>query len=118
MGIMSSRSGTKEWVFQRVANFSICLWGVIFLTLLVCLDTSSVDAVTFADWKNLFSPMWFKVYTSITLLLIGINSILAGWQIGTDYIKPVAVNKLYMLVVILGSLAYLVFGLYILWCGA
>lgn len=113
MGIMSlgkARSGSREWVFQRVANLAICIWAVIFIGLIL-----TIDAATFTAWKNLFSPIWFKVYSSITLIMVCLNSVLAGWQIGTDYIKPKIINRLFMTIVILGSLAYSILGLSILW---
>jgi len=110
MSFGKARSGTREWVFQRLSNLAICLWAVVFIGLIL-----SIDAATFADWKNLFSPMWFKVYSSITLIIICSNSVLAGWQIGTDYIKPILINRLFMTVVILGSVAYTILGLSILW---
>ncbi|MBJ7536648.1 succinate dehydrogenase, hydrophobic membrane anchor protein [Marinomonas transparens] len=113
MGIMSlgkARSGSREWVFQRVSNLAICIWGVIFIGLVLTIDTA-----TFTDWKALFSPIWFKVYSSITLIMVCLNSVLAGWQIGTDYIKPNVINRLFMTLVILGSMAYTILGLSILW---
>ncbi|ETX12287.1 succinate dehydrogenase [Marinomonas ushuaiensis DSM 15871] len=112
MGVMLSgkaRSGTREWVFQRLSNVAICLWVVVFIGLILTLDTA-----TFSDWKALFSPTWFKVYTSITLIMACLNGVLAGWQIGTDYIKPNCINRIYIAVVIAGSLSYLAFGLYTL----
>jgi succinate dehydrogenase hydrophobic anchor subunit len=61
---------------------------------------------------------WFKVYSTVTLLIVMANSLLAGWQIGTDYTQKVPVagfgvifHSFYTLV----SIAMLVFGLYILW---
>lgn len=105
-----TRSGVREWIFQRVSNVTICLWAVIFIALILTLDTA-----TFADWKGLFSPMWFKVYSSITLIIVCLNAVLAGWQIGTDYIKPSCINRIYMAVVIVGSLGYTALGLSILW---
>lgn len=113
MDVMSSgksRSGTREWLFQRLSNVAICLWAVIFIGLVLTLDSA-----TFTSWKGLFSPTWFKVYSSITLIMVCLNSVLAGWQIGTDYIKPTGVNSFYMIAVKLVSLAYVAFGLYILW---
>ncbi|WP_235075928.1 succinate dehydrogenase, hydrophobic membrane anchor protein [Marinomonas profundimaris] len=110
MSLGNTRSGTREWVFQRITNLAICLWGVVIIGLVL-----NVDTATFADWQNLFAPMWFKIYSSVTLLMVCLNSVLAGWQIGTDYIKPKGINTLYMAVVKLGSVAYAAFGLYILW---
>jgi succinate dehydrogenase hydrophobic anchor subunit len=61
---------------------------------------------------------WFKVYSTVTLLIVMANSLLAGWQIGTDYTQKVPVagfgvifHSFYTLV----SISMLVFGLYILW---
>ena len=113
MGVMSlgkARSGTREWIYQRLSNLAICLWGVVFISLVFTLE-----GTTFTDWKGVFAPIWFKVYSSVTLVMICLNSVLAGWQIGTDYIKPTVINRIYISIVILGSLAYGVFGLNILW---
>lgn len=106
---MSKRSGTREWLFQRLANAAICLWAIIFISQLLCLETD------YQAWQQLFSPTWFKVYSSITLIVICLNGILAGWQIGTDYIKANALNSAYMLLVKASSLIYGALGLYILW---
>lgn len=113
MGMTASekaRSGTREWLFQRSANLAICLWAVIFISRFLASDTSS-----YAGWQSFFSPLWFKIYTSITLLLICLNSVLAGWQIGADYVKPNLANKALASVYWLGSSIYLIAGMYILW---
>ena len=112
MGVTSAsskRSGTREWLFQRIANAAICLWAIVFISQVICVGAS------YEEWQQLFSPLWFKLYSSVTLLVICLNSVLAGWQIGTDYIKSPAMNGTYMLVVKAGSLIYALLGLYILW---
>jgi len=105
-----ARSGTKEWIFQRISNLAIVLYALVFVALVAGMDT-----VDYASWSALYGATWFKLYSSLTLILVCLNSILAGWQIGTDYIKPEGTNKLYSLVVKAGSAAYLVFGLVIFW---
>jgi len=104
------RSGRREWLFQRVANVSIVLWGAVFITLLLCMPGTD-----FAGLQAIFAPLWFKLYTSITLVLISANSMLAGWQIGTDYVKAATINRIFMAVCIVVSAAYAVAGLYALW---
>lgn len=105
-----ARSGTREWLLQRVANLAIVLWAVVFISRLLMHDGNS-----FSDWQAFFAPMWFVLYSSITLVLVCFNSVLAGWQIAADYIKAAAVNRLYMLVCIVVSIAYALAGLTILW---
>lgn len=105
-----ARSGTKEWLFQRIANALICVWAIIAVILLVDHQPSSL-----AELSSLLAPMWFKMFSSLVLLMAAFNSVLAGWQISTDYVKGVLVNLIFNLLVRLVSLVYLVAGLYMLW---
>lgn len=105
-----ARSGKREWIFQRVSNLAICIWGAVFIALLLQMQTTG-----FVDWQLLFAATWFKIYSSITLVLVCFNSVLAGWQIAADYVKVACANKIYMLVCVIVSTAYLAAGNYILW---
>lgn len=105
-----ARSGTKEWVFQRTSNFMICVWGAVFIAQIFALDGSD-----FSAWQSIFQPLWFKIFSTIVLSFIAVNSVLAGWQIGTDYVKVASLNKIYILVCFVGSAVYFSTGIYILW---
>ncbi len=105
-----ARSGTKEWVFQRIANLSIVLYSVVLIASVLMMEEAS-----FAAWQGVFGALWFKVYSTVTLFLVSLNSVLAGWQIGTDYVKVAAINRVYILICFVGTLAYLLVGNYILW---
>jgi succinate dehydrogenase hydrophobic anchor subunit len=72
----------------------------------------------YATWTSMHDATWFKVYSTITLVIVMANSLLAGWQIGTDYTQKVPLagfgvmfHSFYSVV----TVALLVFGLYILW---
>lgn len=106
----SVRSGTREWLFQRIANVAIVLYALVFIVLVLTLENVSFNA-----WAGLFDTLWFKIYSSLTLLIVALNSVLAGWQIGADYVKVTPINRIYMAVVIGGTLIYLVAGNWILW---
>ncbi|NQZ33540.1 MAG: succinate dehydrogenase, hydrophobic membrane anchor protein [Oceanospirillaceae bacterium] len=104
------RSGKREWLFQRLSNLSIVLWGIVFIVqVLLMADTG------YAAWQGIFAPLWFKLYTSITLLIISLNSVLAGWQIGTDYVKKACVNRIFMALCIFATAVYTFVGLYVIW---
>jgi succinate dehydrogenase / fumarate reductase membrane anchor subunit len=105
-----ARSGTREWLLQRISNLSICLWGLVFI-----LSVLFMDQADYASWKNLFDPLWFKLYTSLTLILVALNSVLAGWQIGTDYVKIPGINRVFMAGCIAVTVLYFCAGFYILW---
>ena len=107
------RNGVKEWIFQRFSNMLILVFAVVYIGLFFSLET-----VDYASWQAMHGAMWFKLFATFTLIVVMINSILAGWQIGTDYTQKVpipAFSPLFHSFYILGSLAFLAFGLYILW---
>lgn len=114
MGVVTlfgkARSGRNEWIFQRVSNLSIVLWGGIFIAQLYLLKEAD-----HANFLTIFTPLWFKLYTSITLLIISLNSVLAGWQIGTDYVKVPSINRIFITLCISVSAIYAVAGLFIVW---
>lgn len=108
-----NRRGSHEWIFQRVSNIAIILWAVIYLGLIL-----SLNELTYETWSNLHTAGWFKIYSTFTLVLTMFNSLLAGWQIGTDYTQKVPFawfEKAYSAFYISVTVVYLVAGLYILW---
>jgi len=108
-----SKNGFHGWIFQRISTIIITLYALTYLSLVISMQT--YDYLT---WTAMHDATWFKVYSTVTLLIVMANSLLAGWQIGTDYTQKVPVagfgvifHSFYTLV----SIAMLVFGLYILW---
>lgn len=116
MGVATSskkRNGVNEWIFQRISNLAIIAWFIIYLGLIIVKSPTSYEA-----WVLLHSALWFKIYSSTTLVLASLNSMLAGWQIGTDYIQKVPFSwfgPLYYTVCFALSIIYFASGLYILW---
>lgn len=100
-------------MFQRFSNVLILIFAVIYIGLFLSLDT-----VNYENWQAMHSAMWFKLFSTFTLVVVMINSILAGWQIGTDYTQKVPIagfTPLFHGFYVLASAAFLAFGLYIIW---
>ena len=111
--MISKRNGVKEWIFQRLSNVLIFCYGIFYITMLLTMREVSYD-----NWLTLHSSLGFKLYSTVTLVIVMVNSILAGWQIGTDYTQKVPLpgfstifHGFYLLV----SAVFLGFGLFILW---
>lgn len=105
-----NRHGTKQWIFQRVANLLIVLLSVFFVFVFA---TFPVD--DYASLIGLLSANWFKVIASISLIVLSLNSMLAGWQIAGDYVKGNFVNYLFNTLCIVVSVMIAAFGNYIIW---
>ena len=108
-----NKNGLHGWIFQRISTVLITLFTITYVSILV-----SMQNYDYETWKAIHAATWFKVYSSITLIIIMANSLLAGWQIGTDYTQKVPLpgfsvifHSFYTLVTII----LLAAGLYILW---
>ena len=108
-----SRNGFRGWIFQRTSTILITLYSITYLSLVMSMQTYD-----YATWTSMHDATWFKVYSTITLVIVMANSLLAGWQIGTDYTQKVPLanfgvmfHSFYTVV----TIALLVLGLYILW---
>jgi len=98
-------SGIKHWIFQRVSNALIVLFG-IFLAATLASDLS------FDSLQALLSNSLTQVYLLITLAFACLNSMLAGWQIAGDYAKKFNIPHNGMVgVAVVVSIAYFVMGL-------
>ena len=108
-----NKNGFHGWIFQRFSTILITLYTITYISLVVSMQTYD-----YATWTAMHEVMWFKVYSTITLIIVMANSLLAGWQIGTDYTQKVPVagfdvmfHSFYAIV----TLGLLAFGLYIIW---
>jgi succinate dehydrogenase hydrophobic membrane anchor protein len=108
-----NKNGFHGWIFQRISTILITLYTVTYITLVLSMQTYD-----YTTWTSMHKATWFKAYSTITLVIVMANSLLAGWQIGTDYTQKVPIarfdvmfHSFYALV----TIVLLVFGLYILW---
>ncbi|WP_157813595.1 succinate dehydrogenase, hydrophobic membrane anchor protein [Pseudoalteromonas spongiae] len=105
-----NRHGTKQWIFQRIANLLIVLLSLCFV---VVFATFPVD--DYASLIDLLNAHWVKVIASISLIVLSLNSMLAGWQIAGDYVKGSFVNYLFNTLCIVVSVMIAALGNYIIW---
>jgi len=107
------RNGLHAWIFQRISTILITLYTIIYISLVLSMQTYD-----YTTWTTMHEAIWFKVYSTITLIIVMANSLLAGWQIGTDYTQKVPLAGFgvmfhsFYTVVTIGLLAL---GLYIIW---
>lgn len=114
MGVLGfSRSGLRDWVIQRISAVILALYTVFILGFLI--THAELDFLT---WQMLFAHIWVRVFTVLALLSLMMHAWIGIWIISTDYIKPLCLRLLFQIVVIVALMAYLVWGIAILWGGA
>ncbi len=102
--------GVKQWIFQRLSNVAIIVFGLWLLYFI-----ASPGEISHQTLLDLFSDQTSQIYLAITLVLAGLNSILAGWQIAGDYAEKFNLNQ--TLLVSFGtivSIAYIAAGICII----
>ncbi|MBQ4811810.1 succinate dehydrogenase, hydrophobic membrane anchor protein [Pseudoalteromonas luteoviolacea] len=111
MAIMNiARSGTKQWVLQRISNAIIVAYSILIVVLLLSEPVTSHQALV-----NMFTPMWFKVLTTLSVCVFAFNGVIAGWQIAGDYVQGGTINKIFNLACVLLSLSMILTMIKLIW---
>ena len=102
--------GVIHWIFQRCSNAVIILFGLSLLAIVISNGGISQDLL-----NKMLATTWIKVSLLVVLLVAGVNSVLAGWQISGDYALKFGLNhKLLVGLITAVSVAYVAVGLYLL----
>lgn len=110
---MAKRNGIREWIFQRVSNVVIFAYGIFYIFMVMSMGDAS-----YSEWVAMHSGALFKIVSTIALVIAMLNSLLAGWQIGTDYTQKVSIpgfGVIFHAFYTVGSIVFLLFGFKILW---
>ena len=104
------RSGLHDWIIQRVtavvlAAYVIYLAGFVF----------SSSTLEFYTWQQLFSQLWFKIFSLLAIASLSFHAWIGMWIVSTDYIKPTGIRMFVQMIVILSCFAFLIWGAQILW---
>lgn len=111
------RSGLYDWLIQRVSAVVMAAY-VIFIAGFII----STPELQYDVWKALFSQLWMRVFSLITLLSIAAHAWIGLWAVLTDYLttrmmggKATALRVVAQMVLGLVTVTYVVWGLEILW---
>jgi len=102
--------GVKQWIFQRISNLIIIIFGVWLLAFLC-----GSNEITQQTLITLMSDGSTKLFLIVTLVFACLNSMLAGWQIAGDYAHKVNLpENLLTGIAVVVSVGYLFCGLALL----
>jgi succinate dehydrogenase / fumarate reductase membrane anchor subunit len=103
-------NGLKDWLIQRVT--AIYFAAYLFFLLGFFLRHPHLD---FEQWHQLFANSLFQIATAVSLLALTLHSWIGIWTVTTDYLKCTAVRLSIQMLVALGLLTQLIWGLIIVW---
>jgi succinate dehydrogenase / fumarate reductase membrane anchor subunit len=109
------RSGLYDWLMQRVS-------AVVLFAYFVFLAFVLLGGVDYAEWKELYSQTWMRIFSLLALLSLGIHAWVGLWAVFTDYLTERLMgttgNVLRFAAQAVSALimfTYLVWGIQILW---
>ncbi len=104
------RSGLHDWFVQRLSAVVMTCYA-IYMTYFVI----TTPELGYVEWSALFSGLFFKVFTIITLLMVSLHMWVGLWIVATDYIKPVMLRIIFQALVMVVCLAMILWGALIVW---
>jgi succinate dehydrogenase / fumarate reductase, membrane anchor subunit len=111
------RSGLYDWLIQRVGGVVMAAYTIFIVTYLLLHPD-----LTFEQWKSLYSQLWMRVFTLVTLLSFISHAWIGLWAVLTDYLtvrmlgnKATFLRVFAQLVLGMVAVTYLVWGVEIIW---
>ena len=104
-------NGVNQWLFQRAANALFVVFSLALFAVLLC-SKATADFEAISSFLN--AP---AVQIALTLLLVvaGLNSLIAGWQIAGDYAKKFKIpTAVFIAITAVVSAVTLIIGLDVL----
>lgn len=112
VGVVASvgRNGVHDFILIRASAIILVLY-----TLLLAGFFLVTPSVTYDVWQGFFACTSVKIATMISLLAILVHAKIGVWQVLSDYIKPAFLRGALQFFFSVLLLAYVAFGLSILW---
>ncbi len=104
------RNGIQDYVTLRASAAIISAFSLFMLYFFI-----ATPVVTYEVWQGLFSSIYMKAFTLITLLAILMHVRIGLWQVLTDYVKAHKLRVVLQFVLNLIAIAYVAVGLFVLW---
>lgn len=104
------RDGVQDFVTIRATALIITLFSFYMGWFFIATPT-----ITFEIWQDLFSGMFMKVFTLITLIAIMFHVRIGLWQVLTDYIKPAGLRAAMQYSLNILAFVYVAVGIFVLW---
>jgi succinate dehydrogenase / fumarate reductase, membrane anchor subunit len=111
------RSGLYDWLIQRVGGAVMAAYTLFIVAFIL-----SHKELAFADWQSLYSHLWMRVFSFVTLLSFISHAWIGLWAVLTDYLTErmlgakATVLRVFAQMVLGGvAVTYLIWGIEVIW---
>ena len=113
----TGQRGLLDFVLQRLTALVLGLYALCVLGFLL-----SRSEVTYAEWVGFMGSLPMTIFSTVSLLSLGVHAWIGMWTIGTDYIRTFSFGKRstflrqsYQAVIALLLLGYVIWGNAVIW---
>lgn len=111
------RSGVSDWLIQRASAVVLAAYTVFIVAYLLL-----TPELTYEQWRGLFSELWMRIFTLLTLVSVVAHAWIGLWTVLTDYLtermmgaKATLLRLSAQALLALAVATYLVWGVEIIW---
>jgi succinate dehydrogenase / fumarate reductase membrane anchor subunit len=105
-----TRNGLRDWLIQHISAALIGSYTLFLFTFILLHPHMSFDV-----WQGLFCHTAMRIITVLVLIAVMMHVYIGMWTISTDYLNNTAVRLVFQVIVFLALIAFLVWGIVILW---
>ncbi len=103
-------AGLRNWLLQRFTALVMAVYSVMLAVMLLVQQPWQQ-----ASWKQMFSPLWMRVFTLLFMFSLIAHAWLGVRDIFKDYVPALRLRKVLQVVVAGALVAYGVWTVNILW---
>lgn len=111
------RNGLADWIIQRFTAVIMAAYTIF----IVCYLLLNPD-LTYAQWSELFSHIWVRIFSLAVLLSIVAHGWIGIWVVLTDYVttrliggSALFIRTSVLVIYALINFAFIVWGIEIIW---
>ena len=113
--VVGAHYGTSEFIVQRVTAIILAVY-----TLVLLVGVLTMTGFTYAGWKNLFTFTCFsiplgQILATLAMISLAWHAWIGVRDIWMDYVKPVGLRILLLVLTLLWLVGSVVYFVHILW---
>ena len=103
--------GLRDWLAQRITAALMAAFTVLVLVQFIFTS----GPVGYEEWAGIFAAQWMKFLTFVTILSLLYHAWIGIRDIWMDYVKPVGIRLLLLVLTILWLAGSVVYFVHTLW---
>lgn len=109
--LVGAHYGLRDWAMQRITAVVMVAYTVLFFFFLLGI----AGAENYSEWQALFSKIWVKIFTQITIIAAALHGWVGIRDLWMDYVKPFGLRLFLHSATIVWLVGCTVYSFYVIW---